>query len=78
MINALTSLRNVFNSLARIVENSGSPDPLTLAKYEASIVETAPRTATAAPSYKKLELEISCRGEKSYGVRVPTKLQHQW
>ena len=51
-INAWTSLRNEHSSLARIDENSGSPDPLTLAKYAAKIVETPPRTATAAPIYK--------------------------
>jgi len=74
MINASMSLRNVFNSLAWIVENSGSPDPLTLAKYEAKIVEMAPREATAAPIYTSHQVRIlMCAGKgRAIGAYVST------
>jgi hypothetical protein len=55
-MNVSTSLRYEFNSLVRIVENSGSPDPLTLAKYDAKMVEIPPRAATAAPIYKAISV----------------------
>ena len=49
-INVWTSLRKELSSLLRIDESSGSPDPRTLAKYEARMVEMPPRTATAVPT----------------------------
>ena len=58
-MNVSTSLKNEFKSLVRRVENSGSPDPLILAKYEAKIVESPPRIATAVPTCEQLQLENS-------------------
>ena len=79
-INAWTSLRNEFNSLVRIDEISGSPDPRTFAKYEAKMVEMPPRTATAAPiCTSNPSKKPSQKGRQKVTIRVLVlQLRHQW
>ena len=62
--NAWISLRNDFNSLVLIDENSGSPVPLTLAKYEAIIVDNPPKTATAGAIYSPPRVRKIHQGEE--------------
>ena len=76
--NVSTSLRNEFSSLARVVENSGSPDPLTLARYEAKIVESPPRDATAAPIYESNSVRGAFVQQEVIVRERFLKLRYRW